>query len=229
MVSTFAGTVGQFGSTDGTRGQPLTAQFYYPSSVATDSAGNVYVADTDNHTIRKITITQNGMATVSTLAGVPGQLGFADGPPGTAQFHYPYSLATDSTGNVYVADTYNYTIRKVTPAGIVSTVAGAAGQPGSTDGTPGLPLTARFYYPYGVATDSTDNVYVADTGARTIRKISLNSVTTVAGVPGTIGNVLGLLPGALDTPYSLAVLPGPGNRLVVADRNENAILEIAVP
>ena len=91
--------------------------------VAVDSAGNVYVADTDNHTIRKIT----PAGVVSTLAGLAGSLGSADGTGSAARFYHPGGVAVDSGGNVYVADTDNHTIRKITPAGVVSTLAGLAG------------------------------------------------------------------------------------------------------
>ena len=93
---------------------PLTS----PVGVATDSAGNVYVADQANHTIDMIT----PAGVVSTLAGQPGIAGSADGTGASAQFNNPKGVATDSTGNVYVADFGNSTIRKITPAGVVSTV-----------------------------------------------------------------------------------------------------------
>jgi len=92
--------------------------------VATDSAGNVYVADTDNQTIRKIT----PAGVVSTLAGMPGTTGSANGTGTAARFNYPTGVATDSAGNVYVADNSNHTIRKITPAGVVSTLVGVAGK-----------------------------------------------------------------------------------------------------
>ena len=137
VVSTLAGLAGSCGSADGTG---ANARFYYPYGVAVDSAGNVYVADTDNHTIRKIT--PGGV--VSTLAGLAGSSGSADGTGANARFHYPSGVAVDSAGNVYVADTDNHTIRKITPAGVVSTLAGLAGSYGSADGTG---ANARFYQP----------------------------------------------------------------------------------
>ena len=131
--------------------------------MAVDSAGNVYVADSNNVTIRKIT--PGGV--VSTLAGLAGQYGSADGTGSAARFNNPNGVAVDSAGNVYVADTCNYTIRKITPGGVVSTLAGLAGNRGSADGTGSA---ARFFSPQGVAVDSAGNVYVADTGNHTIRK-----------------------------------------------------------
>src|SRR5213593_3736548 len=139
-----AGLPGGLGSVDGTAG---AARFNYPSGVAVDSAGNVYVADSGNSTIRKIT--PDG--TVTTLAGSAGQSGSADGTGSAARFNNPRGVAVDSVGNVYVADTSNATIRKVTPAGAVTTLAGLAGSGGSADGTGSA---ARFLDPSGVAVDS---------------------------------------------------------------------------
>jgi len=105
--------------------------FFVPSDVAVDSSGNVYVADWNNHTIRKVT----AAGVVSTLAGSAGQSGSADGIGAAARFDVPRGVAVDGVSNVYVADWGNSTIRKVTPAGVVTTLAGSAGQPGSADGT----------------------------------------------------------------------------------------------
>src|SRR5207245_4199618 len=151
-LTTLAGLAGSTGTADGTGS---AARFNDPSGVATDSSGNVYVADYYNSTIRKIT----PAGVVTTLAGLAGNPGSGDGTGSVAQFFYPVGVATDSSGNVYVADSLNHTIRKITPAGVVTTLAGLAGSFGSADGTGSA---ARFYYPQGVATDSSGNVYVAD-------------------------------------------------------------------
>jgi hypothetical protein len=160
VVTTLAGLAGSTGSADGTGS---AARFTEPYGVAVDSAGNVYVADTYNHTIRKVT----PAGVVTTLAGLARSIGSADGTGSAARFFYPYGVAVDSGGNVYVADSYNNTIRKVTPAGVVTTLAGLAGSPGSADGTGSA---ARFTHPFGVAVDSAGNFYVADRDNHTIRK-----------------------------------------------------------
>lgn len=175
MVSTLAGLAGASGSADGTGN---AARFNTPSGVAVDAAGNVYVADTSNQTLRKI----SPAGAVSTLAGQAGNPGSADGTGNQARFRNPLGVAVDGAGNVYVADSDNNTIRKVTPAGVVTTLAGLAGTSGSADGTGSQ---ARFCYPMGVAVDVAGNVFVTDSENSTIRKItSAGVVTTLAGDAG---------------------------------------------
>src|SRR5205823_5587804 len=155
VVTTLAGLPGTFGSTDGTGGD---ARFYYPDKLALDNTGNLYVADSGNSTIRKVT----GEGVVTTLAGLAGSFGSANGTGSAARLNYPKGVAVDSAGNIYVADEENHTIRLVTPVGtdwVVTTPAGLAHNPGSADGTGNA---ARFADPYGVAVDNTGNVYVAD-------------------------------------------------------------------
>jgi len=157
-VTTLAGTATP-GHVD-TRG--TEAKFNFPERVAVDSSGNVYVADTNNHRIRKIT--PAGVAT--TLAG--STRGFADGAGTKAWFDEPIGVAVDSSGNVYVADSYNHRIRKITPADrVVSTIAGS----GTADSADGTGTAAKFHSPIGVAVDSSGNVYVADSNNHRIRKI----------------------------------------------------------
>jgi hypothetical protein len=144
-ISTLAGSVGSSGSADGVGNG---AQFSTPFGVAVDSAGNVYIADRNNSTIRMIT----SSGVVSTLAGSAGVVGSADGTGSTARFYLPAGVAVDGTGNVCIADTYNQTIRKITPGGAVTTLAGLAGARGSADG---IGSTARFNAPNGVAMDTT--------------------------------------------------------------------------
>jgi sugar lactone lactonase YvrE len=200
VVTTLAGMPGILGegSADGTG---AAAQFFEPTGVAVDpTTGNVYVADLDNDTIRMIT--PGGV--VTTLAGSPGQAGSADGTGAAAQFNGPSDVAVDAAGNVYVADTFNDTIRKITPAGVVTTLAGSPGQVGSTDGTG---AAARFDKPIGVAVDAAGNVYVADTYNDTIRMITpAGVVTTLVGSPGQAGSADGTGPAArFDFPSGVAV------------------------
>jgi hypothetical protein len=187
VVTTLAGLAGSSGNANGTNS---TARFAYPSGVAVDSAGNVYVADYLNHTIRKVTPVETNWV-VTTLAGLAGSNGSADGTNSTARFAWPLGVAVDSTGSVYVTD-YNNTIRKVMPVGtnwVVRTVAGLAqldqsGFPvsGSADGTGSV---ARFYRPAGVAVDTNGSAYVADSFNHTIRKVTTaGMVTTLAGLAG---------------------------------------------
>jgi len=171
----FAGTIGQSGSTDGTVG---VARFNGPRGVAVDSAGTVYVADERNHTIRAIT--PEGV--VTTLAGTAGVSGSAEGTGSAARFNHPWGVAVDGAGTVYVADESNHTIRAITSARVVTTLAGTAGANGSTDGAGSA---ARFSSPEGVAVDGGGTVYVGDTGNNTIRRITPGGVvTTLAGTPG---------------------------------------------
>jgi serine/threonine protein kinase, bacterial len=176
VVTTLAGS-GVSGSDDGTG---IAASFNYPQGVALDSSGNVYVADTGSHKIRKIT----PAGVVTTLAGGGGRewnwngLGSADGTGTTASFNYPNGVAVDSSGNAYIADSSNNKIRKITPEGVVTTLAGS-GVSGSDDGTG---LAASFNRPEGVAVDKSGNVYVADFNNNKIRKITpAGVVTTLAG------------------------------------------------
>jgi sugar lactone lactonase YvrE len=161
------------------------ARFNNPAGVAVDSAGNVYVADTFNAAIRKVT----PQGVVTTLAGMPGSFGSADGSGSTARFNYPDKLAVDSAGNVFVVDSGNATLRKVTPDGAVATLAGKAGSFGSVNGTGSV---ARFSYLEGVAVDNAGTVYVVDSDNCTIRKVAPIGtdwiVTTIAGLSGSVGS-----------------------------------------
>ncbi len=183
-VTTLAGTAGASGTTDATGS---AARFKLLSGLAVDSSGNIVVADTGNNLIRKVS--SSGAAT--TFAGKAGIAGSADGSGTAASFNAPSGVAVDSNGNVYVADTLNHTIRKVTPAGVVTTFAGQAGTSGAIDGAV---ASARFFAPQGVALDPTGAIlYVADTNNDTIRKIVLASgtVTTLAGSAGSWGSADG--------------------------------------
>jgi hypothetical protein len=160
-VTTLAGTAGVTGSTDGTA---ASARFNFPDGITTDGT-NLYVADEENSTIRKIVIS-NG--TVTTIAGLAGSPGPADGSGSTARFGYPLGVTTDGT-YLYVADGGYNTIRKIAIAnGTVTTIAGSAGTVGSADGTGGL---AQFFLPWGITTDGT-SLFVTDANNNMIRRIN---------------------------------------------------------
>jgi arabinan endo-1,5-alpha-L-arabinosidase len=216
-VTTLAGQAGSSGSADGTG---AAARFNHPAGAAVDGAGNVYVADTDNATIRKIT----PAGVVSTLAGTAGARGSADGTGSAASFNGPSGIAADTAGNLYVADTLNHTIRRVTPVGAVSVLAGTAGASGSADGTGSA---ARFHGPQGLAIDGAGNLYVADTNNDTIRKIILSNgvVSTVAGQAGVSGSADGAGSQAQFFFTSGVAVDAAGN-LFVADTDNSTIREV---
>ena len=173
VISTVAGLAGTGGSSNGTGSAAL---FSSPEGVTVDGSGNLYVADTGNHTIRKIT----PAGAVTTLAGLAGISGSSDGAGSMARFQYPAGLTVTSAGNLYVADTDNNTIRQISPAGLVATIAGLAGFSGSTDG---VGSAARLFYPDGVAVDGSGNVYVADTDNHTIREGQVVSAPQILTQP----------------------------------------------
>jgi streptogramin lyase len=168
-VTTIAGMPGLTGSSDGNNGQ---ARFNQPAGLACDPAGNVYVADAHNFTVRKLTPDATGTNwVVTTIAGQAGNYGSNDGQGTNATFGYPYALASDSTGNIYVTDDGNGLIRLITTNGAVTTLAGSYG---SDDG---FYTAAGFDFPYGLALDSFGNIYVADTFNYTIRVGHVAQVT----------------------------------------------------
>jgi sugar lactone lactonase YvrE len=172
VVTTLAGS-GAYGYLDATG---TAAQFRRPKDAAVDGAGNVYVVDGGNNRVRKIT----PAGVVTTLAG-NGEQGTLDGNGTAAKLNTPISLTVDSAGNIYFAEFYGSRIRKITPAGDVSTLAG-----GGEDYRDGTGTAARFWNPLGVAVDAWGNVYVADAGNGCIRRISPGGVvTTIAGTGNT--------------------------------------------
>jgi DNA-binding beta-propeller fold protein YncE len=194
--------------------------FSGPTSIAVDETGNVFVTDNGNAVIRKIT----PRGEIAVFAGKVGETGAKDGTGGDARFTTPRGIAIDPAGNLYVADEGNSNIRKITPAGVVTTLAGVAGSPGSQDGTG---ASAQFGAPRGLAVDATGNVYVADTDNHTIRKITpAGAVTTLAGLAGAGGNADG--PGdnaRFSEPRGVAA-DAAGN-VFVADTGNAAIRQIS--
>jgi sugar lactone lactonase YvrE len=227
-------------------GRGSAAALFLPSGPTVDASGNIYVADVKNNAIRRVTADGD----VTTYAGTPDRdVGDRDGPGSSALFSYVMAAAADRAGNVYVADPINSAVRKIdtarnvttfarltatylavdaaglvyasdggnnvisriSQAGDVTTIAGQPGQYGSTDGSA---AGARFRSPQGIAVDATGNLYVADTGNSTIRKITPDgTVSTIAGTPGRGKIVLGTSPG-LSQPTGLAIT---GASLVITD------------
>jgi sugar lactone lactonase YvrE len=217
--TTLAGNAG-YGSADGTG---RNARFNFPQGVAVDSTNMIYVADTENCTIRKIA--PDG--TTTTLAGLAGSRGSSDGLGTTARFAHPQGVAVDQLGNVYVADTANSVIRQITPAGIVITLAGSPGMIGSSNSING---SARFNLPGALAMDAAGVLYVADTYNSTIRMVAPQGtnwvVTTLAGVPTVNGNADGTNGNAgFYEPEGIAV--DASSNLYVADTGNSAIRKIS--
>lgn len=229
-VSTVAGYAEPVESQDGyllvpggyVDGPGSTARFRNPSDVALSQTGDIYVTDSYNNCIRRID--SNGV--VSTFAGVGSQSGgFADGASSNAKFNEPRGIATDNSGNLYVTDAQNNRIRKITPDGVVSTIAGT-GASGSTDG-PGN--TARFSFPVGIVLDGEGNLIVCDAGGQRVRRITLPSgeVTTLAGT-----GITGYEDGAgstakFSTPFQLAY-DKQSNSVLVSDLYNYRIRKIAL-
>ena len=202
-VTTLAG----YGIPGNANGTGTAASFNHPEGVAVDAEDDVYVADTGNNEIREIT----SAGVVSTLAG-SGSPGKSDGGGAYASFNHPDGIAVDSQGNVYVADTGNDEIREIIAGGAVITLAGS-GAPGDANG---VGVAASFDHPEGIAVDSTDHVYVADTRNDEIRKITPGNVVSTLAGSGSPGNADGIAAAAsFDNPSGVAV-DSVGN-LFVAD------------
>ena len=216
-VRTLAGLPETTGSADGTN---TTARFNDPTGIAIVADGTIFVADNQNHAIRRIGT--NGV--VTTLAGLPGTPGSADGTGSTARFDSPTSLALGQDGALYVSDTGNHTIRRVTLAGVVTTLAGSAGTADYADGSASA---ARFNQPLGlvVATDGT--VFVADSGNHLIRVIATNgTVSVLAGNPETFGSADGTGTNAFfNSPVGLALAPD--GSLFVSDANNFTLRKVS--
>jgi uncharacterized protein (TIGR03437 family) len=216
VAITLAGVTSQF------RGEGVaatTALFKSPSDARADSSGNIYVADTGNHRIRKISL--NG--TVTTFAG-DGEAGYAgDGGPGPqARLNAPQALAVDPAGAVFVADTANHRIRKIIPAGTVSTVAGTGSAGEDDDGRPGV--ASRLNHPVGIVADPLGVIYFSDTGNNRVRRLSPTGLLQVVagnGSKGYSGDGGFAAAAQLDGPRGLA-LDSAGN-LYIADSGNHRI------
>jgi serine/threonine protein kinase, bacterial len=221
VVTTLCG--GIIGTDDGTAS---AGQFHSPAHMALDPAGNIVIADTYNHAIRRVT----PAGVVTTIAGQKGAGGYANGMGTTARFFTPEAVAVDATGNIYVADSGNNAIRMIDTVGVVTTFAGSypgaggtAGASGSADGTGSA---ARFNDPQGLTLDAAGNLYVADNRNALIRKVTPAAVvTTLLGQLGREGVQLGAAPGSFTRPSGLTV-SGDGRQLWVVD--ETAVLSVTL-
>jgi hypothetical protein len=222
VITTVAGNGNPSFSGDG--GPATTAQLDWPGSVTVDATGNLYIADVANCRIRKVA---GGIITTVAGAGIWGYAG--DGGPATlAEMYQPSAAVLDGAGNLYIADTYNYAVRKVTPNGTITTVAGT-GRFGYT-GDNGPATSATIDLCYGLALDSAGNLYIADTGNDVIRKVAAATgiITTVAGVGGFAGYNGDFGPATLallDQPYGVAV--DTGGNIYIADTQNNVIRGVA--
>ena len=215
-ISTLAGT-GAAGNT-GDGGAATNAQLQYPTAVTRDRAGNLYLADRDNHRVRKVDA--NGVISAFAGTGVAGHTG--DGGPATdARLRFPSGLAVDSLGNVYIADRDNHRVRKVDANGLISTLAGTglAGYLG--DG--GAATNARLRNPVGLALDSSNRLYIADQNNHAIRRVENGVIATVAGAGtgGFNGNELAATNAWLNKPAGVAV--GADGALYIADTDNHQI------
>ncbi|MFF4739453.1 RICIN domain-containing protein [Streptomyces sp. NPDC001262] len=220
-ISTVAGMgAGTFG---GDGGPATAAQLYYPSGVAVDSAGAVFIVDQYNHRVRKVTADGK----ISTVAGAGAATFGGDGGPATAaQLYYPSGVAVDGTGNLYIADQHNHRVRKVTTDGKISTVAGTGAATFGGDGGPAT--AAQLKNPVGVVVDSTGNLYIGEYGSHRVRKVTADGkISTVAGTgAATFGGDGGPATAAqLNTPFGLAV--DCVDTLYIADHVNHRVRKIA--
>jgi sugar lactone lactonase YvrE len=176
VITTVAGT--GTGGDSGDGGQATSAQLRFPTDVAVDGAGNLYIADSGNHRVRKVT---GGIITTVAGTGAAGLSGDG-GPAGSAQLNTPQALALDRSGDLYIADSGNHRVRRVSPAGVITTVAGTGVKGFSGDGGPaGL---AQLANPLGVALDRAGNLYIADTGNRRVRRVAASAASADSAAPG---------------------------------------------
>ncbi|WP_242929066.1 LamG-like jellyroll fold domain-containing protein [Pontibacter vulgaris] len=220
-ITTVAGN-GTYGySGDG--GAAISARLYNPFNVATDAAGNLYIAEYLNHRVRKVAVD----GTITTVAGMGVATYGGDGGAATsAQLRNPSGVAVDAAGNIYIADYGNDRIRKVAANGTITTVAGTGVEGYSGDG--GQATSAKLIDPYDVAVDAAGNLYIADYGNSRVRRVAANGIiTTVAGsgIPGYSGDGGAATSAKLTIPRGVAV-DAAGN-LYIADQSDNRIRKVS--
>ncbi|HWD19914.1 MAG TPA: hypothetical protein VHB20_11615 [Verrucomicrobiae bacterium] len=201
-VTTIAGLTGAAGSVDGTNDQ---ARFKSPASVAVDAAGNIFVADSGNNSIRKITHVGAGTNwVVKTISGQAGVSGDRNGVGTNSLYYSPSGIAVDGAGNLFVADTYNDLIREISPQGVATTLAGSYFATGGTDG---FNTAALFNGPYGIDVDGGGNIYVADTYNHTVR-VGHYATVIIPGLNATPSDQQAVLSWPVPTqPYHLQTSP----------------------
>ena len=234
-ITTIAGSgeTGLFGGAFGGDGGPaIQAALDRPSGVAADGAGNLFIADMDNHRIRKV----DPAGVISTVAGTGVFGSGGDGGPAVdARLFYPKGVAVDGAGNLFIADMDNHRIRKVDPAGVISTVAGTGEFFGGFGGDGGPAIQADLDSPSGVAVDGAGNLFIADMGNHRIRKVdAAGTITTIAGsgetgffgggFSGDGGDGGPAIQADLDSPSGVAV-DGAGN-VFIADRDNHRIRKV---
>jgi trimeric autotransporter adhesin len=223
IITTVAGNGVPAYSGDG--GPATTAELYNPFGVAVDAFGNLFIADTFNDLVRKVSTS----GVITTVAGNGIQGYFGDGAAAiSAELYYPEGVAVDASGNLLIADTFNDRIRKVSASGIITTVAGNGSAGYSGDGS--AAISTELYYPESVAVDASGNLFVADTNNNRIRKVSASSgiITTVAGsgIPGYFGDGGPATSAGLASPFGVAV-DASGN-LFIGDTYNDRIREVGI-
>jgi len=215
-VTTLAGQANTYSFANGTGNQ---AKFNNPTGITIDSSGNLYVSDAGNNVIRKVT----PAGVVTTFAGTVGTSGHADGTATTATFVKPGPITIDSAGNLYVADNF-IGIRKITPAGVVTTLAGSVTTSGYLDATG---TAARFAAVTGLSVDPSGNIYAADIGSSTVRKITaVGVVTTISGTANTSAYIDGIASSALFIGPSGVFYDSAGN-LFITDASANTVRKLS--
>jgi len=222
-IATLAGT--GFSGDSGDGGPATSAHLYYPRGVAMDDDGNVYIADTDNHRIRKV-IAATGVITTIAGTGFSGDSGDG-GPAAAAQLNHPWDVAVDGDGNVYIADTDNHRIRKVIAAtGVITTIAGVGWS--GFDGDGGPATAAWLDTPRGVAVDDAGNVYIADTNNHRVRRVDATSgdISPVAGTDfaGYNGDDIAATSASLYYPWNVAL--DSGGNFYIADSSNHRVRQV---